>query len=34
MGPEEFPLLEAVSRELLMKTQETVKRLNKCCGGL
>jgi hypothetical protein len=31
---EEFPLLEAVARERLMKTQQAGKRLSGCCGDL
>jgi hypothetical protein len=31
---EESPLLEAVAREWLMKTQQAGKRLNGCCGDL
>jgi hypothetical protein len=31
---EEFPLLEAVAREELLKTLEDGKRLSGCCGDL
>jgi hypothetical protein len=31
---EEFPRLEAVARERLMKTQQAAKRLTGCCGDL
>jgi hypothetical protein len=31
---EESPLLEAVAREQLMKTQQAGKRLSECCGDM
>jgi hypothetical protein len=31
---EESPLLEAISREWLEKTQQAGKRLSMCCGDL
>jgi hypothetical protein len=31
---EESAVLEAVARERLMKTQQTGKRLSRCCGNL
>jgi hypothetical protein len=31
---EESPLLEAVTRERMTKTQEAEKRLRGCCGDL
>jgi hypothetical protein len=31
---EESPLLKAVARERLMKTQQAEKRLSGCCGDL
>jgi hypothetical protein len=31
---EESPLLEAVAREWLMKTQQAGKGLSSCCGDL
>jgi hypothetical protein len=31
---EEFPLLEVVARERLVKTQQVGKRLSGCCGDL
>jgi hypothetical protein len=31
---EEYVLLEAVSREQLLKTQQAEKRLSRCCGDL
>jgi hypothetical protein len=31
---EEFPLLEVVARERLVKTQQVQKRLSGCCGDL
>jgi hypothetical protein len=31
---EEFPLSEAVARELLVKTQHAGKMLSRCCGDL
>jgi hypothetical protein len=31
---EESPLLEAVARKYLLKTQEAEKRLSECCGDL
>jgi hypothetical protein len=33
-GAEESPLLEAVARERLLKTQQARKRLSGCCGDL
>jgi hypothetical protein len=31
---EESPLLEAVAREMLMRTQQAGKKLSGCCGDL